>query len=155
MDVPDAVGDAPPEIDLQSATASMSRGVVRIKLRIDDLAVETGAWHVFIDTPRPGAPNYLVGLDMHYTFGETDGWELVPNGLDPWGNVYCSNGGRSRVARDVVTFRFKRSCIGNPWKIRIAVESQLFVGSTPDHEPVFERDHLVAKREFSAWLTTS
>jgi hypothetical protein len=152
IDVPDRTQDAPAAIDIHAVSVAVGRRAVSIQIAVEDVEVETGAWRVFIDTPGPGKPDFLVGLDGHYTFGETDGWRLVPNGIDPWGNIACSNGGRARPDRDVVTFRFLKSCIGSPRRLRVAVESELYTGTAPDYRPEFDRDFLGGYHRFTDWV---
>lgn len=153
---PDAAGDAAlPQADIQSVKVRYGKERTTVAVRFANLPKQdfSDSLRVWIDTSnRKKAPNYQVAVEgYHGLFGNTSGWKLKPNGLDPFGDVMCDPGYKYDRDNGRMLFRFKSKCIGSPKKIRVAVTAEHY-NFTDDGTTSSVKDHLRGKRKFTGWV---
>lgn len=129
----DARGDATASLDIVRVKVTHTKRVVRVAVKLRDY-VDVNDTHkgytqvgAHIDTRGGKRPEHLVAIrGYHVLSGSTSGWnKLNPNGFDPWGDCWVEGVKfvTVRAAKNLVILRAPKKCLGNPKRVRVAVQT--------------------------------
>lgn len=154
----DERGDAPDRVDIRRVKVKHTTRNVKVVVKFVNLRKKDASLHdlaVWFATEPGTRPQYLVGASAyHLYFGETKGWRLKQQKKHPYGNIDCESGYRYQPAKDRIVFRFPRTCLDSPDRIRVAVSSGLV--DHKDGEPFsLGPDELVDEKHLTAWVRSS
>lgn len=135
--VTDRAGDASSWLDIRRVRLSAHPRMVRVAVKLSEVVpvgserqTEVG---VHFDTKGDKKPEHLMSIrGFHYMNGSTTTWnKLRPNGVDPYGDwVDCWPQGWTydqtislKPKKGLVIFRAPRSCLGDPKRVRVSVQT--------------------------------
>ena len=116
-----------------------NEGRLKIHVKVDDLQPRGGrSAAVWIDTnPDRAGAEFFIGSglwDSDWQIGRGRGWRVVGQGP-----LACPVDQRLNFARDVITWRTGRTCMGRYSAVRVSVEAHK--GRTTDYSPRRHRFH--------------